>query len=312
MRFAHWLAASAFALAAAGAAAGEVIQPPWNPGPEEGRNFTVPGIDNVPDLYGDVVDPDLVVFFAGNQYMVVHDLVAAFQAAYPAYRRVFVETLPPGVLIDQIEQGSIVIGNLRITHKPDVFATGKGRMQELQRDKQWFSRLDDYARNRLAIITAPGNPDRITGWADLANPSVKLCMPNPKWEGVARNVIIPAMQATGGDALVNAVYSAKAEAGTTFLTHIHHRQTPLGIMEGRCSAGAVWYTEASFHHVIKQYPLGMVELPDAQNKYATYTVGLMRDAPHPEAAAAFVQFLVSPAGQAVYRRYGFLPADSGK
>ena len=56
----------------------------------------------------------------------------------------------------------------------------------------------------------------------------------------------------------------------------------------------------------------MVELPEVQNKYATYTVGLMRDAPHREAAAAFVQFLVSLAGQAVYRKYGFLPADSGK
>ncbi len=310
-RSARRIVAGALALASVLAAADEAVQPPWNPPPAGGKNFTVPGIDNVPDLYGDVVDPQLVVFFAGNQYMVVHDLVAAFQRAHPAYQRIFIETLPPGVLIEQIEQGAVVIGNLRITHKPDVYATGKGRMQELQRDKQWFVRTVDYARNRLAIMTAAGNPDHIGGWSDLANPRLQLCMPNPKWEGIARNSIIPALRAAGGEALVDAVYAAKAEAGTTFLTHIHHRQTPLRIMEGKCAAGAVWYTEAYFHHVIKHHPVGMVELPDSQNHYATYTAGLMRDAPHPEAAAAFVRFLASPEGQAVYRRYGFLPPNLG-
>lgn len=307
-RFAQLLAAGVLALTVGGSLAGEVVEPPWNASPGPGKNFTVPGIDNVPDLYGDVVDPDLVVFFAGNQYMVVHDLVAAFQAAHPAYRRVFVETLPPGVLIEQIQQGAITIGNLRITHKPDVFATGKGRMLELQRDAQWFDRLEDYASNRLAIMTALGNPQHISGWSDLADPAVQLCMPNPKWEGVARNVIIPALRTAGGDALVEAVYSTKLADGSTFLTHIHHRQTPLRIMEGRCGAGAVWYTEAYFHAVIKRHAVGMVELPDAQNRYATYTAGVMRDAPHAEAANAFVQFLGSSEGQAIYRKYGFLPA----
>jgi hypothetical protein len=78
------------------AALADGIDPPWNPPPEGTLNFTVPGIDNVPDLQGDVNDPQLTVFLAGNQYMVVRDLVDAFRAAYPQYERVFVETLPPG------------------------------------------------------------------------------------------------------------------------------------------------------------------------------------------------------------------------
>src|SRR5689334_21419343 len=84
----------------------ELVEPPWNEPPGGGQNFTVPGIENVPDLYGDIVAADLVVFLAGNQYMVVHDLVDAFRAAHPQYRRVFVETLPPGVLADQVEKGA--------------------------------------------------------------------------------------------------------------------------------------------------------------------------------------------------------------
>jgi len=44
--------------------------------------FTVPGVDNAPDFYGDVNHPDLTVFFAGNQYMVVNTLLAAFKKSY--------------------------------------------------------------------------------------------------------------------------------------------------------------------------------------------------------------------------------------
>ena len=77
------IAALALPLAAVGALAAGGIDPPWNPPPENGKNFTVPGINNVPDLYGDVTDPQLVVLFAGNQYMVVPDLLAASDEPIP-------------------------------------------------------------------------------------------------------------------------------------------------------------------------------------------------------------------------------------
>ena len=39
--------------------------PPWNDPIKAGVSFTVFGIDNVPDLYGDINDPQLVVFMGG-------------------------------------------------------------------------------------------------------------------------------------------------------------------------------------------------------------------------------------------------------
>ena len=296
-------------VAAAGCAIADEIEPPWNPPPENGKNFTVPGIDNVPDLQGDVTDPDLVVFLAGNQYMVVRDLVRAFKAARPAYQRVFVDTLPPGVLVAQIEQGALIVGNLRIALKPDVYAAGRRRMQELQHDKQWFADTVDYARNRLAIMTALGNPDHIAGWSDLARADLPICMPNPQWEAVAAQQIIPALRDAGGERLVEDIYQAKVEAGTNFVTQIHHRQTPLRIMQGKCAAGAVWYTEAYFHAEVVKHPISMVTVPDSHNRYAVYTAGLMKDAPHRKAGEDFLRFLRSPEGQAIYARYGFLPPE---
>ncbi|WP_448635973.1 hypothetical protein [Pedobacter panaciterrae] len=97
------------------------FDPPWNTPPDAKVQFTIPGIDNVPDIYGDINDPQLVVFFAGNQFMVIDDLMKSFKLKYPQYTRVLAETLPPGILAKQIEAGSIVIGNMRITLKPDVY-----------------------------------------------------------------------------------------------------------------------------------------------------------------------------------------------
>lgn len=68
--------------------------PPWNTPPQSKVQFTVPGIDNVPDLFGDINDPQLVVFFAGNQFMCIDELLDAFKKQYPQYQRVFAETLP--------------------------------------------------------------------------------------------------------------------------------------------------------------------------------------------------------------------------
>jgi len=285
--------------------------PPWNQAIVEGAAFTVPGVDNAPDFHGDVNNPDLVVFFAGNQYMLVNKLLAAFREKHPEYSRVFAETLPPGILTRQIEQGGLVMGNMRIAVHPDIFTAGHGRIHKLAA-RGWFNKTADYARNRLAIMTYKDNPRHITGWQDLARTGVRLCMPNPKTEGIAAHAIIPALVQAGGKELEDAIYAVKLKQGETRLTRIHHRQTPLAIMRKQCDAGAVWFTEAWFHSHIKHHPVSMVELPDHQNHEVTYTAGVMHNAPHAKAARAFLDFLIGKDGQEIYRHYGFLPVKKAK
>lgn len=76
------------------------FDPPWNPPLSGGVNFTVKGVDNVPDIYGDITDPQLVIFMGGNQFMVLDELLAAFRKKHPQYQRILVETLPPGLLFN--------------------------------------------------------------------------------------------------------------------------------------------------------------------------------------------------------------------
>ena len=61
----------------------EKLHPPWQQPPSGGVSFTVDGINNVPDLHGEVENPDLVVFFGGNQFMALPEIMEAFRLQHP-------------------------------------------------------------------------------------------------------------------------------------------------------------------------------------------------------------------------------------
>ena len=93
-----------------------------------------------------------------------------------------------------------------------------------------------YVTKTLTIMVPKDNPAHITSLADLGKPDVRLAMPNPEFEGIARQ-IEASLKKAGGQALADEVYKTKVADGSTILTHIHHRQTPLFLMQGRAEAG---------------------------------------------------------------------------
>jgi molybdate transport system substrate-binding protein len=129
----------------------EELYPPWTTPPQGGVRFTVTCVDNVPDLHGDMNNPDLVIFFGGNQFMVLPELMEAFQKEYPQYKKIYYETLPPGIVEQQIRTGSLVVGNLKITIKPDLFVAGEGRIGDMSKEG-YFDKTQPYFSNRLASI----------------------------------------------------------------------------------------------------------------------------------------------------------------
>ncbi|HEY5462103.1 MAG TPA: substrate-binding domain-containing protein [Hanamia sp.] len=276
------------------------FDPPWNTPPESKLNFTVPGIDNVPDLFGDIIDPQLVVFFAGNQFMCIDDLIATFKKEYPQYKRVFAETLPPGILATQIKVGSLVIGNMRIILKPDVYTAGKSRIAQTP---EWFTNTEVYAKNKLTIMVQKGNPKNINGLKDLARNDVRVSMPNPEWEGIGRRIEEAYIKA-GGENLKNMIMINKVKDSSTFLTHIHHRQSPMRILYDQSDAAPVWFSEGYYQKMIR-HPVETIEIPESENIEAQYVAGRLKNAPHPQAANDFMKFLVSKIAKDIYKKYGF-------
>ncbi|MCC8423468.1 substrate-binding domain-containing protein [Mucilaginibacter sp. UR6-11] len=276
------------------------FDPPWNTPPQSAVMFTVAGMDNVPDLFGDINDPQLVIFFAGNQFMCVDDLLAAFKTQYPQYQRIFAETLPPGILARQIEGGSVTIGNMRITLKPDVYTAGKSAIDKMM---PLFTKTEPYASNRLAIMVQKGNPKKIKGLADLGKKDVRVSMPNLEFEGIGKQIEEAYVKA-GGEALRKQILEDKVKNNTTYFTRVHHRESPMRILYGQSDAAPVWYTEAYYQQMIKN-PVDLIEIPADKNVGANYIAAQLKAAPHEQAAKDFMDFLLSPAAKAIYKKYGF-------
>lgn len=289
------------------------FDPPWNPPPVGGEHFSVPGVDNAPDLHGDPIaasGPDgLVVFESGNQFMVLPKLMEAFQKAHPSVKHIYYETLPPGILFEQTQKGGLVMGNLRLSVKPDIITAGLGRMQEIEKTGT-VSPYYTYAENKLALMTYKDNPQHITGLKDLGKPGITISMPNPQYEGVARQ-IQKAYEKAGGKNLVNTVMDTKTKNGETYLTQIHHRQSPMRIMAQESMVAPVWITEALFQERLN-HPVSLVRIPDDENVTATYNIAVFNDAPHKTAAQEFYDFMKTPTAQALYKDYGFIPATQSQ
>lgn len=283
--------------------------PPWSkglndPASSKGQVLGAEEIDNVPDLHGNPADALLVLFVGGNQFFVMPQLVADFQVLHPEMRgRIFYETLPPGLMRKQMQEGgAVTLGNLTLTVKPDVYEAGARALNEMQKSGV-VDHLVSYATNTLEIMVAKGNPLAIRGLADLSQAKLRLSMPNPKTEGVARQ-IAECLHKVGGDTLADSVYKVKVANGTSDLTQIHHRQTPIRIMQGKSDAGVVWASEVRFQERIGN-PLEGVRIPEGQNTTATYAAGVLADAPHHAAAIEWVDFLRGAKAQAAYATFGF-------
>jgi molybdate transport system substrate-binding protein len=138
-----------------------------------------------------------------------------------------------------------------------------------------------FARNRLVIVTAPGNPKHIGGPADLARKGVVVVLAAPT---------VPAGE-----------YTTTALAGAHAVVHPRSLEDNVrGVLTkvqfGEADAGIVYATDAKSAGA----KVAIVALPTSP--IASYPAVAI----HPK-GQGFVDFLTSPAGQAILARFGFLP-----
>jgi molybdate transport system substrate-binding protein len=146
-----------------------------------------------------------------------------------------------------------------------------------------------FAKNRLVIVTKPGNPKQVKTLADLANLDVvSLCgetVPCGKYAAQilqTAGVTIPEIKVTRGQdvkATLAAVATGDADAAIVYVTDAK-------------SAGST--VEA-------------VTIPDAQNAVATYPIATLTASVNKPTSQAFIAYVMSSKGQATLRSYGFLP-----
>jgi molybdate transport system substrate-binding protein len=185
-----------------------------------------------------------------------------------------------GTLATQIQQGA----------PADAFASADpANITTLQQAGLVDDRATVIAKNKLVIVTKPGNPKHVKTLADLATVGiVSLCgetVPCGKYADQAlttAGVTIPADTITRGadvKATLGAVTTGDADAAIVYVT------------DAKTAGSAV----------------AAVTIPAAQNVIATYPIAVLKASGNPTTARAFVQYVASKAGQSTLASYGFLP-----
>jgi ABC-type molybdate transport system substrate-binding protein len=246
---------------------------------------------------------------AGNQFMVMDELLSAFREACPGVDKVYFETLPPGLELKQILAGGAMFGDRILDVTPDVYASVNLKAMRLL-EGRGLIQSDDYflyLHNRLSLMVGEKNPLRIASVMDLGGEQVRISQPSPDFEDIA-NHIIEMYRDVGGADLVHRIMEVKRAEGTTIFTVVHHRETPLRLVKGTVDVGPVWSTEIT-HAQREGLPVDAVELGpevDQRNKI-NYYICRLRNSPHREAAEKFLHFIASPRGQGIYKKHGFVP-----
>jgi ABC-type molybdate transport system substrate-binding protein len=263
---------------------------------------------------GDSYSADLVMYLAGNQFMVMKELIQDFMKKNPAIKSVFVETIPPGqILSAQLLKQAKVEGQ-NLNQKPDLFASvslghlkqmkGKGRMAEFML----------YIHNKLELMVAKGNPKGIKGPKDLGRDDLVQSHPNPITEGIFKFYGSEMLKDLGlyqkvtGGAMCKSCW---AVPNKTWFTARHHRETPDRIEKGTADVGIVWTTEVVEAKAQKRAIDG-VGIPAPYNKSdkVGYAIGKLLDGKNQANADTYLAYLATDAAQNIYAKYGFVKASA--
>ncbi|MDP6707650.1 MAG: substrate-binding domain-containing protein [Alphaproteobacteria bacterium] len=263
---------------------------------------------------GDSYTADLVLYLAGNQFMVMEELIRDFQNRNPTIKSIYVETIPPG----QIFKGQILkqgqIDGQNTAQNPDVFASvNLGHLKKLKA-KGLMETYAIYTHNKLELMVAAGNSKGIKGVEDLARDDLVQSHPNPLTEGIFKFYGSAMLKDAGLYEKVTANAMCKscwAIEGKTWFTSRHHRETPDRIEKGTADVGIVWTTE-----VIEAKKHGRkidgVAIPAPLNKAQVvgYAIGALKTGRNQANAKTYLDYLATATAQEIYGKYGFVAASA--
>jgi ABC-type molybdate transport system substrate-binding protein len=258
---------------------------------------------------GDSYTSDLVMYLAGNQFMVMEELIKDFQSKNPDIKTIYVETIPPG----QIFQGQILkqgqINGQDTAQNPDLFASvNLGHLKKLK-EAGVMSDYITYTHNKLELMVAKGNPKGIKGPEDLGRDDLVQSHPNPLTEGIFKFYGAQMLKDLGlyekvtGNAQCKDCWAVKDK---TWFTQRHHRETPYRIENGQADVGIVWTTEI-LHAKAEGRAIDGVAIPAPYNMEdkVGYALGALKTGRNPYNAMRYMAYLGTDAAQSIYASYGF-------
>lgn len=225
---------------------------------------------------GGSVEGEVLVSAAASLTDAFADVEAAFEDANPDVD-IVLNLASSSSLREQILEGA----------PADVFASANtSNMDQVAEAGEVEGEAEIFVLNLLQIAVPSGNPAGVTGLEDFGREEllIGLCAEEVPCGDFAREAlanagVTPSIDTNEPDvrALLTKVEAGELDAGITYVTDV---TSTGGTVDG-------------------------VDIPDDQNVVAEYPIAALSNAPNPDAAAAFVEFVLSDEGQAILAGYGF-------
>jgi molybdate transport system substrate-binding protein len=234
----------------------------------------------------------LTIFAAASLTGVFQEIGRNFEAANPGVQVTF-NFAGSQILRTQLEQGALA----------DVYASADHKNMDLVVMENLISAkaVHDFATNSLIVILPASNPGHITGLTDLARLKLKIVLADASVPAgnYARQILVKINQ----DAAFGSDYNEKVLANVVS-NETDVKQVVTKVELGEADAGIVYASDA-----VAAPDLITLPIPEKFNVIARYPIAVLSNAPEGKLASSFVDYVLSPDGQALLQKWGFNPAN---
>ena len=210
----------------------------------------------------------------------------------------------PDVTIKPNYNGSQILEQQIANGAPaDVFASADLTNMQKASGGGLVNTSQVFVKNRLVVIVPISNPGKISTLKDLTRKGVKIdleaaTVPAGKY---SRQVLVNLSKSPDyGSGYGNAVLGNVVSEETNVKAVVQKVQL------GEADAGFVYRTDVTAA-VANQ--LTVIDIPDPYNVLALYPIAVVKSSAHASDAQDFVNFVLSPAGQAILKKYNFITVN---
>lgn len=240
---------------------------------------------------GPTIAGNLTVFTAASLTDAFTEMGAAIEAATPGTKVTFNFAGSPA-LRTQLVEGA----------RADLFASAdEPTMQGAQQDGTIGGDPRLFAQNKLIAIVSTQKAGDIATLKDLAKPGLKLVLAQAAVP--VGNYARQSFDKLSKDAAYGADFGRKVLANVVS-EEANVKQVVTKVQLGEADAGVVYSSDVT---PTVRPRVKVLEIPDQFNVIARYPIAVVKGAANPGGANAFIDHVLSPAGQATLQKWGFIP-----
>lgn len=186
--------------------------------------------------------------------------------------------------------------------RADVFVSANRKQMDALMEEGLMDNgsVSIFIENKMVVIMPKANPADISSLSDLAEPGVTIIM--GVQEAPFGSYTLQVLDNLANDSAYGPGY--RDAVGKNVVSHeTAVSQLVSKIALGEADAGFAYQSDISPK---LSGQVSRVVIPDQYNVVAEYPIGRLLEAENPGDASNFIEFVISPEGQAVLENYGFI------